>query len=683
MSIKTGRITSLKKFTNIALFERREKNQLKLKNQKTMYPLKLYKNKNEPKEQDKTNIDFNHILFSFYSFQNDRNSTYKSYSKKRINNNTTIKSIFCQTSNNFEDTSFPFYITQTEPSLYVKSINCSNLKSRNKLIKKDKIKINNNVNYDDLIFAKNYKTYTNFNKYNKIKKDNFNKEEHLMNLKMNKLKSVYKENFFNTKTYIDKTRKLLKIKYSSSIKNERKKINEEVIDNQKEIVDDKIKSLKNVKFLYNQYFNYKLSEYIKFIFKKRELERKYDSALLNQIYSLKKEISHLMNKIKKVELEKYSIIQWFFFQIRVKEKKLVLPNYYIKILEANIKRNNNQRRTAQADIRIFNHPSKKAKSSLEKFNLLNKEQNNEITVSGINEEEAIRILQYKYNLIFETPDDFFDEIKKIENKNIKLFNQSDILNIEIKKLKEQYDKIMNEKLSYDLAIANKIKEKEIELEVTKKRYKNQLKIIIDYKNDRYKIKKNKNKKINTNSNLDEDNLEEVEILNPKKLKLYTTIEQLYLICQDIEIKNKEIFSLENQKFFIKKGNSTKEEEVLQMMEFIEVRISHLLNIFSIYKNPFNPNYELIRRLRNNFIRKRKIEKAGLTRIENNLNYNKLIKKIDDRNNKLIFLQRRKIDMNNYAAWSNEQKKEKIYRRKQAYLPTFEDFLFDNNTKDLI
>ncbi len=676
MSIKTNKNFSLKKFSNIALFERREKNNMKIKSSKKIIPLKLYKNKIKVNEENKINSDFSHILFSFYSYQTEGNSTYKSFSKKSTN--ITTKSIFNKTTNNFNDTSFPFYITETEPNIVKKLNNNRNLKIRHKkIIDINKIKVNNN--YEDIIFKKKSKTYNNFYKSEKkletnekLFKDNF-----LINLKANKLRAAYNDNYYNAKQFIDKTRKFLLIKYSSSIKNERKKRNEEIIDNKIEMIDDKIKSLKNVKSLYNQYFNYKLSEYVKFIFKKREYERKLDVSLLNQIYSLKKEISNLINKVKKIEIEKYSIIQWLFFQIRVKEKKLNLPSYYLKILEANIKRNNIQRRTAQADIRVINNPIKKNKSNIEKTKFLNKEQNNELTFSGVTQEEITRILKYKQNLIFDAPDDFLEEIKTIENKNIKLFTQIDILHSEIKKLKKKYSKILNDKLSFDNDVIDKIKEKEMELEENKKRYKINLKLIADYKNDRYNQKKNKNKK--NNFELNEDYMDEIELpVNSKKLKLYKTVEDLFFTCQKIEIKkNKEIFALENQNFFIKKGNRTKEEEMLQMMEFIEVRICHLLNIFSIYKNPFNPNYEFIRKLRNNFMRKRKIEKAELARMEKEIKYMKLIKEVEDKNKKLLFLQRRKINMHNSTEWDNEQKKEKISKNNKVYIPTFEDFLFEN------
>jgi hypothetical protein len=672
MSIKTCKRSFLKRFTNFALFEKRENNRLELKMHKTMYPLKLYKNKKnkKEKEENETNNDLKHILFSFYSFQSEGNPNFKTYTVKK-NHRINTNSLFTKNSYNFSDTSFPFYLTETEQNSFKKSKNSGISKSRNYI--SIKISNNNNNMNNNLTLSNKYKSFSNFNK-NKTKIQNINKEE-IVDFKKDALKSIHKDNNYNAKSYIDKIRKLLKIKYSCSIKNERKQIKEEILDNEKEIIDDKIKSLNNVKGLYNQYFSSKLSEYIKFIFKQRELERKYDTELKNQIYSLKIEISRLINKIKKLEVEKFSIIQWLFFQIKVKEKKLVLPNYFARILETSMKRNN-VRKATHANIKIISQPSKKMKSNVEKINF---GQNNEQNFSGVEQDEIKRILKYKKSLVFETPNDFFDELKKIENKNIKLFSQGDVLYSEIKKLKGQYDIIISEKMKNDSSIFNKIKNKEIELEETKKRYKIQIKILNEFKNK--KNKNAKNKKVNTQPNKKKDFFNKNELsLNPKKLHLFTIIKQLYRTCQDIDIKkiNGRDDDLESQ-ISIKnlKANKTKEEEILDMMEFIEVRISHLLNIFSIYKNPFNPNYELIRRLKNNLIRKRKIEKAELTRIENDINYRKIIQQLDSRSNKLVFLQRRKIGMKNYSEWNNKQKKDNILKSKQVYVPTFEDFLFDN------
>ena len=64
--------------------------------------------------------------------------------------------------------------------------------------------------------------------------------------------------------------------------------------------------------------------------------------LEEEILKLKTEISIIETKILKVEHEKNMIIRWIFFQISLKEKKLILPIYYKYIIEEteeNIKKN--------------------------------------------------------------------------------------------------------------------------------------------------------------------------------------------------------------------------------------------------------------------------------------------------------------------------------------------------------
>ena len=675
MSIKTDREKSLKKFSNINLFERREKNYSAIK--KSNHPLKLYHYMKNKKE--KVNSEFNQIVYSFYSFQTERNKTSKP-SSKIIKNNMTATSIFNKTNNNFSDTSFPFYLTQTEPNkLKINNIKKHNFRSRNnKVISLKKI----SPNYNDLIFSRNYQTYTSFNKYknNKENKES-NKEDEIMNLKLTKLRPLYNEDLYNTRLYIDKTRELLLIKYTSSTKNERNIRCEEIRNNKIEIIDDRIKSLQKVKTLYNQNFNDKILEYVRFIFRKKEFEQNVDSDLLKKIFFLKKEISHLMGKIRKLEIEKYNIIHWLFFLIRLKEKKLKLPNYYEKILEANLKRNYNQRRTAKADIRILNSPSKKNKSNTIIINgkivfSNNKGQNLENNFNDIPNEEVSRLLKYRKELIFETPEDFMDELKNIENANIKLFKVNDTLHYDIKDLKEEYNNLKEEKLKSN--ISDKIKEKQLELDEIKALYNKRLKIINKYNDEKNKKSKNKykNRKSAFKLNLNDIFRDNKDMsLTDKKRRLYSKVEQLYITCQQLRMKKN---SFSHHYIMLQKGYETKEEEILSKLEYIEVRICHLLNIFSIYKNPHNPNYELIRKLRNHFTRKRKIEKAELVRKEKEINYLKMIKKINNRNNRFIFLERRKIAIHNYAGWTHEKNRNKSSNRNKVYLPTFDDFMFDYN-----
>ena len=679
MSIKNDRKISLQKFSNINLFERREKNYSAIK--KSNHPLKLYHYMKNKKENE--NSEFNQIVYSFYSFQTERKKTSKPSSKK-IKYNITATSIFNKTNDNFSDTTFPFYLTQTEANkLKINNIKLKNFKSRNnKVISLNKI----TPNYNDLIFSRNYQTFTNFNKLknNKGNKES-NKEDEIMNLKLKKLRPLYNEDLYNNRIYIDKTRELLLIKYTSSTKNERNVRCEEIRNNRMEIIDDRIKSLQKVKSLYNQRFNDKILEYVKFIFKKKEFEQNVDSELLKKIFSLKKEISQLMGKIRKIEIEKFNIINWLFFLIKLKEKKLRLPHYYEKILEANLKRNYNQRRTAKADIRNINPSSKKGKSNTMingkiVFNN-NKGQNLENNFNEIPKEEVSRILKYRKELIFETPEDFMDEIKDIENHNIKLFSVNDTLHYDIKDLKEELNILKKEQLKSN--ISDKIKEKQLELNEIKTLYNKRLKMINKYNDEKNKKSKNKSKirQSSFNINLNDIFRDDKDMsLTDKKRKLYSKVEQLYITCQQLRMKKN---SFSHHYIMLQKGYDTKEEEILKKLEYIEVRICHLLNIFSIYKNPHNPNYELIRKLRNHFTRKRKIEKAELVRKEKEINYLKMIKKINNRNNRFIYLQRRKISMHNYAGWTHEKSKNKSSNKNKVYLPTFDDFMFDYNRSEKI
>ena len=191
---------------------------------------------------------------------------------------------------------------------------------------------------DKSVFPNNSKTFSKLSDYftekAKVKvitpKIEYNKTFNLLEMKSNKLSGLTQNNFYNTKKYIDKTRTLMLMKYNSLIKNEVKLRMDEKKDNSIQLMNDKINSLNKLKKFENNVFNNKLVEYVKFIKLKQDTEEKYDLSLINQIYSLKKDISSLTNKIRKIQIEKNDIIHWILLQIKIKEKKLYLPEYYTK-----------------------------------------------------------------------------------------------------------------------------------------------------------------------------------------------------------------------------------------------------------------------------------------------------------------------------------------------------------------
>ena len=120
---------------------------------------------------------------------------------------------------------------------------------------------------------------------------------------------------------------------------------EESFQNRNDYFDDKINSLKKDKNLYDIEFINILNEYLKFLQNYKEEEKKKSDILENIKNEYKNEIILIQNKIQKVELERERILKWIFLQIKMKEKKLIMPEYYEKIIETNFKRDVNRRKT--------------------------------------------------------------------------------------------------------------------------------------------------------------------------------------------------------------------------------------------------------------------------------------------------------------------------------------------------
>ena len=161
------------------------------------------------------------------------------------------------------------------------------------------------------------------------------------------------------------------MKYDSLMQKEIKSRLEEKNENAIDLTNEKIYSLNNMLKLHKNVFENKLTDYIRFISNSKDTEEKNDLGLINQIYSLKREISNLMNKIRKVQIEKNNIIQWILLQIKVKEKQLVLPSYYQKLLELSMPKIDKQRRMAKANINMLNREKNKKFKNIR----LNKEKN--------------------------------------------------------------------------------------------------------------------------------------------------------------------------------------------------------------------------------------------------------------------------------------------------------------------
>ena len=367
---KSKIIMNLKKFSNVALFSRKEEefekssnslnkssksyiNKKNIKNSKlpipsddiSTYALKTvstFKNSFNsfstkillPKQlMNKTQTEKQfHPYFTITSFRPEGNNSISKNILKRENRNKNKKkhnekrNIFLLTQSNFKNVSNKMNNDQR-----LNTISYNFIKKNEKFSLKEK--------ENDIKLLKKIKF---IHDRENVDKD----EEYLLKLKLEKM---YWERF-NISVILNKLRDF---KYFSYINELKKEVNKNSLENSKNNVDfikDKINSLNSMKQIYNNTISNKLLEYSKFISNYKDRERRASEILLNQINSIKKQVKNLQNKISKKEFEKVTILKWIYFLIKMKEKKLVLPAYYKKIIETNIQRRKERRKSIAQNI---------------------------------------------------------------------------------------------------------------------------------------------------------------------------------------------------------------------------------------------------------------------------------------------------------------------------------------------
>ena len=367
---KSKIILNLKKFSNVALFSRKEQefeksinslnkssksfiNKKSIKNSKlpipsddiSTYALKTvstFKNSFNsfstkillPKQlMNKTQTEKQfHPYFTITSFRPEGNNSISNNILKRENRNKNKKkhnekrNIFLLTQSNFKNVSNTMNNDQR-----LNTISYNFIKKNEKFSLKEK--------ENDIKLLKKIKF---IHDRENVDKD----EEYLLKLKLEKM---YWERF-NISVILNKLRDF---KYFSYINELKKEVNKNSLENSKNNVDfikDKINSLNSMKQIYNNTISNKLLEYSKFISNYKDRERRASEILLNQINSIKKQVKNLQNKISKKEFEKVTILKWIYFLIKMKEKKLVLPAYYKKIIETNFQRRKERRKSIAQNI---------------------------------------------------------------------------------------------------------------------------------------------------------------------------------------------------------------------------------------------------------------------------------------------------------------------------------------------
>ena len=479
---------------------------------------------------------------------------------------------------------------------------------------------------------------------------------------------------YNTDIKREKFERMINIKYSqlSSINN----------------TEEKISKLKDI-ILKDYNKNYVL--YLRFLNNNLEKESQISNELLGDSLKIKSEINKLNNKIIKIIERKCTILKWIGFFIQVKEKLKDIPEFYFDILEENDNYN-----VYNLGDEIF----RKTKFIITDFShLILKKKNLDSQQIKISETIREKILKYRYNLIFEEPEEIMDHYTNLQSKWLKEIEQRDNLVKEIDSLKQKISNFEESNFIWD---EKRLIEK---LKLVKNIYhqlKNQYDLLKSQ--DRKVIKKicgdelsPKISKINSPDSPDiYDNIYNAMLNN---LNFYTVktnsnknrINSSFKGAENLINTNLynlilDLFSTLNQNNFIKFdfSNFIKNiniNPIFEIMNYIELAVNFLFQ--EKYKYLQDPNLkEKYLTIQANFSKENKRYKILKLIKLRQLKLNKQIKEMNEKGKRKKYLTKRKIDYSLYKKLNmNKPKKiqernEETKKEEKKAMPNLEEFLED-------
>ena len=643
------------KLSNVDIFENRIKERKLFENESSLN-LKVNLNK--------TNNYFNSTLSTFPSTKRTALSSNKKKKTKgfiNINNND----YYLKTNS--------FYLTET------------NLKKKLTPNKNDYLRLSNSKSNKEFFFNDKILLLRNF------------EEEKKKNLFCLKKKTKYeiKSNKINTKKessldYINKTREIILLNYTSNIKKESSYSLRETFKNKIEELNENCKSVENAIYFSNKNFFSTFNEYVKFLLRQKKIEKKYNNNLLRKIFKLKNENSLLESKIKKNQIDKSNILKWLYLQILIFEKKFVIPDYYKNIIEQDeyhfnlmleektkknsdlnlIKIKNTQRQFFSNLINNNNNNNNNLKRKSESFfykkkfermdsrkklennvNNINNDNEPYSYLKNISKKEMKRIRDYKYFLKYLTYNDILEQFKQYENESLNLLIKKENIMFQIKELeKEEKHYFIENKEELEL-LNNSIEKKEKELKILK------------LKNENLKKEKNQLKITIKNYNIKEEDYNVNIPYKKNKSKLYLYIYNIYQICLQINLKINEEE--------IKTNFYNQEEEMIYYLIKIELFINYLLSKKKSYKN--GNLFFQYKEIQNKIEKNHKIINAKKQREKENLRLEKVKKEIENRNNKIYFLHKKKYEK--YYAMGVKKEMNKNNKSKSNEKFNFSDLIY--------
>ena len=762
---KSKIILNLKKYSNVILFSRREKERslkINISNKSVKDYIIKKKNKNQrDKSNDVSNPSDDISTFALQTISSFKNSN--SFSTQFTFPKNIRPSLIDKENRNTPHLTISNFYSQASKDIknkHKKKTNIFCLTQNNININKNR-DLSNNERCNTINFFPKKSNFSFKEKENEINllkrikiehgKENYKTDEkNLIYLKLKKLESEK----YNISLMLNKVREF---KYFNYLNEQKKEINIITMENSKnniEFLKDKINSLNKIKNIYSNKISNTLGEYSKFISNYKEKEKINSDILLNQINNIKKEVKNLQNKIAKKEQEKATILKWVYFLIKMKEKKIELPTYYKKIIETNFPRGIEKRKTIAPkleDIKSINDKKKQFfehhehndndidkdkdkdklhkdhsnktlahirlsaveenvkngvndkkshieskfkrkskivskgtisfKKSLIKLNFIkftginsghstNLEESIEANIKlksaydklindGIDPSEINRISKYKLFLIYKTPEDLEDRLIEFQNENIQLLRQYELTRKKLIDKRLKYKTIFeNRANSIYEELDEKIKQNEIRLNQVKN--KNELLLIqCAIATNRLKAQK---KVVNIKQKKSKSLKKKIITQESIRRELFVKIENLYELCLNhFEKPNK--FLEYKDKF---------KKDIIYMLTVIELFIVYLKSKLNFNDKSDILKFDLMKRIKNEIEHKHKIEKGEILRSKEKEKFKYLQEIIEEKTNKILFLQKRRIIP--VYNW-DKMKKDRKYSFSEKKL-NFEDFMFD-------
>ena len=453
------------------------------------------------------------------------------------------------------------------------------------------------------------------------------------NIRINNIK------FIPRKQFIEKCNTIRLANFTNSNKNERYQAFLSMKKLEIKSADNLIKKLENSKdFLENKYEE-QHNSYILYLKKVKENETFKRDNIIKEKINIMKEIHNLEEQVEKIKNKKRLYIDWIYLQIRVKNKILILPNYYKYIIEDNI-------------------PYEKLNEISDNYQLKFNEYN--------------KILNYKTKCIYDDADYFMTDFDRVQMECLNKYNQDDTdftllkneMRRELKELKEQNE-------IWEKNYNQKFKQLSLQLKYLINKNEKLLFKLNHYRNEKPKNREFKDSyiinKLSIYANMYSNFQGRDIILRNDKPTLFYIVMCLYHIVTSHscpELKSKKLFlNLENIDTDI----------ILKILEYTSLFID-LVNKEKYYLFSNKKNKELYKKIKMDVEKKTKKERLYVNAEMKKIIENDRMKQLKEKLNKNYYRKMRKIDF--YFQIKEKKIKNKSLDENIKTKTKFEDFLYD-------